>query len=120
MREACFDTIKELNQELFDLKEQYQELERVNKQLLIENENLNDRSIVVGHHSAIESKLFEQEIQFQPTIDNYPQYKPVEQNHRSIETIPLIYQHNQTQVDPIHMINQQNQTESLFLSTVSS
>jgi len=53
----------ELNQELINLKTQYEELEMINKQLLSEkevlNNQLNDRSIVVGHHSALESNPIE-------------------------------------------------------------
>jgi phage host-nuclease inhibitor protein Gam len=90
IRESYVNTIKELNQELIDIKEQCQEFERINKQLLIENENLNDRSIVVGHHSQIDLNLVEQ---------------PIEQNHIAMETIPF---------DSTHMINQQTQTESLW------
>ncbi len=56
IRESCLDTIKELNQELFDLKEQCKEFDRMNKQLIIENEiftnQLSDRSIAVRHHST--------------------------------------------------------------------
>jgi len=56
----------ELNQELINLKTQYEELEMINKQLLSEkevlNNQLNDRSIVVGHHSALESNLIEDDI----------------------------------------------------------
>jgi len=59
------DNVDELNQELLNLKTQYEELEMINKQLLTEkeilNNQLNDRSIVVGHHSASESKLIEDE-----------------------------------------------------------
>lgn len=57
--------IDELSQELFNLKDQIEELEKINKQLLLEKEDLNnqlsDRSIVVGHHSASESNLIEDE-----------------------------------------------------------
>jgi hypothetical protein len=59
------DNVDELNQELLNLKTQYAELEMINKQLLTEkevlNNQLNDRSIVVGHHSASESNLIEDE-----------------------------------------------------------
>lgn len=99
--ESCVNTIRELNQELFDIKTRCQEYEKINKQLLFENESLDDRSIVVSH-------------QFQSTIDKYTQYKPLEQNHIAIETNPLIYQNNHTQIDSIHMIDQQSQTELLW------
>jgi hypothetical protein len=99
IRESCANTIQELNQELFDIKTQCQEYEKINKQVIIENESLDDRSIVVGHQS---------------TIDKYTQYKPLEQNHIAIETNSLIYQNNQTQIDPIHTIDQQSQTELLW------
>jgi hypothetical protein len=60
------ENIDERNEELLNLKNQYEELEKINRQLLIEKENLNnqlnDRSIVVGHHSASESTLIENEI----------------------------------------------------------
>jgi hypothetical protein len=62
------DTIStdELNEELVTLKNQYEEVEKINKQLLSEkealNNQLNDRSIVVGHHSASESSYVQQEI----------------------------------------------------------
>jgi len=60
------ENIDERNEELLNLKNQYEELEKINRQLLIEKENLNnqlnDRSIVVGHHSASESTLIEDEI----------------------------------------------------------
>jgi len=84
IRQSCANTIQVLNQELFDIKTQCQEYEKINKQLIIENESLDDRSIVVGHQS---------------TIDKYTQYKPLEQNHIAIETNPLIYQNNQTQIE---------------------
>jgi regulator of replication initiation timing len=55
----------ELNKELRLLKNQYEELEKINKQLLIENEDLNnqlnDRSIVVDPHPAFDSDLIEKE-----------------------------------------------------------
>ena len=57
------DNVVELNQELLLLKNQYEELENINKQLLFEkeelNNQLNDRSIVVGHHSASDSNIVE-------------------------------------------------------------
>jgi hypothetical protein len=52
------------------MKEQHKELEQINKQLITENQNLNnqfaDRSIVVGHHSLSESNLLQQ----QPPIES--------------------------------------------------
>jgi len=47
-------------------KNQFEELEKIYKQLLIEKEDLNnqlnDRSIVVGHHSASDSNIVEEEV----------------------------------------------------------
>ena len=114
IHESYLDTIKKLEQELHVLKEQYQELETINKQLALENESLHDQSIVLDHQSSSESKLAEQELRLLSTIDQSTQYKPIEQNHIASGTIPLIYQHNHTQIDPIHTTNQQNQTESLW------
>jgi len=55
-----------LNEELILLKNQFEELEKIYKQLLIEKEDLNnqlnDRSIVVGHHSASDSNIVEEEV----------------------------------------------------------
>jgi len=59
--QPSIDTIDELTEELLNLRNQYEELEKINQQLLLEKEDLNnqlsDRSIVVGHHSAFESNL---------------------------------------------------------------
>jgi hypothetical protein len=56
-----------LNEELLLLRNQYEELEKLNQQLLIEKEDLNnqlnDRSIVVGHHSASVTNLIDKETQ---------------------------------------------------------
>jgi hypothetical protein len=56
IRESCLGTIKELNQELLDTKEQCNEFDRMNKQLIIGNEiftnQLSDRSIAVRHHPS--------------------------------------------------------------------
>jgi len=51
------DKQKEKEDELLDIKERCRDLEHINKQLLTENEKLNDRSIVVGHHSALEPTI---------------------------------------------------------------
>jgi hypothetical protein len=57
-RESYLNIMKELNQELSTVQEQCRDLHRINKQLLIENENsnneFNDRSIVVGHQASID------------------------------------------------------------------
>ncbi|CAF5041940.1 unnamed protein product, partial [Rotaria magnacalcarata] len=50
------DYIDALNQELAILRNQNEELDRINKHLVFDNENLsnqlNDRSIVLGHHTV--------------------------------------------------------------------
>ncbi|CAF1066100.1 unnamed protein product [Adineta ricciae] len=54
--QSMSESVTDLNQELATLKSQCEELEKANKQLLSEKGELNnpleDRSIVVGHHSA--------------------------------------------------------------------
>ncbi|CAF3345337.1 unnamed protein product [Rotaria sp. Silwood1] len=199
IEQSSTDNIDELSQELFNLRNQIEELEKINKQLVLEKENLfnplTDRSIVLGHHSALEpyiileetsteleensepqtssssisneteeinkirsdlalitcqfnqltqtneneldsfrSKLqnwiflppnstlddiaqqlnnqFEEKFNLQ-TIDNHTQtIQPSEKIHMSVETIPIIYDNRQTQIDPIDMIDQEIQTES--------
>lgn len=65
--EGNFD---ELNEQLVNLKNQYEELEKINKQLLMEKEDLNnqlsDRSLVIGHHSTLESAPIEDESTTEP------------------------------------------------------
>ena len=65
VQESFLNNIKELNKELLAVKEQCKELDRINKELSIEKENLNDelndRSIVVGHEPPLELNLFEQQ-----------------------------------------------------------
>jgi hypothetical protein len=55
-----------LNEELILLRNHFEGLEKNYKQLLIDKEDLNnqlnDRSIVVGHHSASESNIVEEEV----------------------------------------------------------
>ncbi|CAF4564525.1 unnamed protein product, partial [Rotaria sp. Silwood2] len=66
IEQSSTDNIDELNQEILILKSQNEELEKINQQLLLEKENLinplNDRSIVLGHHSALESNIIQEEI----------------------------------------------------------
>jgi regulator of replication initiation timing len=58
--QPSIETVDELAEQLMNLRNQYEELERINKQLLLEKEDLNsqlnDRSIVVGHHSAFKDQ----------------------------------------------------------------
>lgn len=54
------EIIDELNHELVSLKNQYEELEKLNQQLLLEKE---DRSLVVGHHSTTEPNPFDNDEQ---------------------------------------------------------
>ncbi|CAF3367171.1 unnamed protein product, partial [Rotaria sp. Silwood2] len=136
IRQSYINTVNELDQELLIMREQCEKLHRINTELVIENENLNnqlnDRSIVVGHHSATEPSFLEQQNliknnqQFQlqstniqndnlfATIDQYTQYEQKEPNHIATETIPLIYKHHQTQIDPIDINHQQSQTEIYY------
>jgi len=64
--EPSTDKAVELNEELIILKDHFEGLEKNYKQLLIDkeelNNQLNDRSIVVGHHSASESNIVEEEV----------------------------------------------------------
>ena len=64
--QSSTENINELNEELLHLRSQYLELEKINQQLLMEKEDLNnqlnDRSIIVGHHSAAESNIVNEEI----------------------------------------------------------
>ena len=56
IRQSCLSTIKDLNEELLNVKARCTELDKQNEQLLIEisnlNGQLNDRSLVLGHHSS--------------------------------------------------------------------
>jgi len=65
IEQSSTENVDELNQELLNLKNQYEELEKINKQLLIEKEDLNnqlnDRSIVLGDHPVSDLNLFEAE-----------------------------------------------------------
>ncbi|CAF0778122.1 unnamed protein product [Rotaria sordida] len=55
---------------------------------------------------------FEQKYNLE-TIENSTQtIEPSEKIHISTETIPILYENHQTQIDPIDMINQEIQTES--------
>jgi hypothetical protein len=64
--EPSTDRVLELNEELILLRNHFEGLEKNYKQLLIDKEDLNnqlnDRSIVVGHHSASESNIVEEEV----------------------------------------------------------
>ncbi|CAF4939413.1 unnamed protein product, partial [Rotaria sp. Silwood1] len=133
IRQSYTNTVNELNQELLAMKEQCEQLDQIDKELIIENENLNnqmnDRSIVVGHHSAAESSFLEQENLIQnnqqsqlqsisipnanlcETIDKYTQYEHKEPKHIATETIPLTYKHHHTQMDPVDITHQQCQTD---------
>jgi aspartyl/asparaginyl beta-hydroxylase (cupin superfamily) len=58
VEQSSTDKIDELNEELLLLKNQYEELEKINKQLVNEkeelNSQLNDRSIFVAQEAPIE------------------------------------------------------------------
>ncbi|CAF4043397.1 unnamed protein product, partial [Rotaria sordida] len=134
IRQSYINTVNELNQELLVMKEQCEKFHQINKELVIENENLNnqlnDRSIVVGHHSATETSFIEQQNLIDnneqsplqstnisnenlfETLDKYTQYEQKDSNHIATETISLTYKHHQTQIDPIDINHQQSQTES--------
>ncbi|CAF1595983.1 unnamed protein product [Rotaria sp. Silwood1] len=68
------------------MKEQYAKHDQINKELIIENENLNN-------HSQLQSinipniNLFE-------TIDKYTQYEHKEPKYMATGTIPLTYKHS--------------------------
>lgn len=57
---------------------------------------------------------FEQQIPPQTTEIHTQTNQPVEQIDIAIGTIPLVQQHQHTQIDPIDKIDQQIQTESLL------
>lgn len=44
-------------------------------------------------------------------FDKCTQYEDKERNHIGIGTVPLIYDHRETQIDPLHINHQQVQTE---------
>lgn len=90
--------MKELNHELSEIKEQCKEFDRINKQLLIENETLNDRSIIVGQHPS-----FENQTSTELRLLSVP-------HHHKLSTIPLISENHHTQIDkeiqtePLHQL----------------
>ena len=71
VEQTSTENVDQLNEELHTLKTQYEELEKMNQQLLIEKEDLtnqlNDRSLVVGHHSTAEPNPFEDETPIEST-----------------------------------------------------
>lgn len=65
IRQSCLSTIKDLNEEILNVKERCTELDKQNKQLLVEinnlNGQLNDRSLVLGHHSSSDPNFLQLE-----------------------------------------------------------
>ncbi|CAF4297352.1 unnamed protein product, partial [Rotaria magnacalcarata] len=84
------NTVNEYNQELLIIKGECENFRQINKELVVANENLNrqlhDRSIVVDHHSALETSFVEQQNLFEnneqsETQDKYSQYERKEGNN---------------------------------------
>ncbi|CAF4847772.1 unnamed protein product, partial [Rotaria socialis] len=65
MRQSYLNIVNEYNQKLLVIKDECEIFRQINKELVVANENLNrqlnDRSIVVGHHSALETSFVEQQ-----------------------------------------------------------
>ncbi|CAM2716368.1 unnamed protein product [Rotaria socialis] len=110
IRQSYLNIVNEYNQKLLVIKDECESFRQINKELVVANENLNrqlnDRSIVVGHHSALETSFVEQQNLFEnneqsETQDKYTQYERKEGNHIGTETIPLDYKtcHQQIQAE---------------------
>ncbi|CAF4940190.1 unnamed protein product, partial [Rotaria magnacalcarata] len=110
IRQSYLNTVNEYNQELLIIKGECENFRQINKELVVANENLNrqldDRSIVVDHHSALETSFVEQQNLFEnneqsETQDKYSQYERKEGNNIGIETIPVDYKtwHQQIQTE---------------------
>ncbi|CAF0830686.1 unnamed protein product [Adineta ricciae] len=110
IRQSCLSTIKDLNEELLNVKAQCTELDKQNKQLLIEisnlNGQLNDRSLVLGHHSSSDPNF----LQLQ---------SPNKTNGQFSQSPPCILDEDKSEVIPVtthnhpSMIDKDIQTESL-------
>lgn len=65
VEQSLIDSTNDLRDEVLILKNQNEELERMNKHLLIEKEDLNnqlnDRSLVLGHHSVSDLAQIQEE-----------------------------------------------------------
>lgn len=114
--------LEELNQKLLDLHKQCEDIREHNAQLILSKQQIDEQNHQLQkineelrldyenltNQLTFNAQLLEQQIQSQ-----HPQ-----QTDAASETIPVISQNNQTQIDPIMMIDQDNQTET-FPSIVS-
>ncbi|UJR13672.1 hypothetical protein I4U23_000684, partial [Adineta vaga] len=113
IRESCLNTIKDLNEELLDVKERCTEINKRNKQLLIEiedlNNQLNDRSIIVGHYSPLDINLLGQQNSMKPKEKFTLQLTGVSDTE-NLETNSLP---NENHSSTIITVDKEIQTESL-------
>ncbi|CAF0953552.1 unnamed protein product [Adineta ricciae] len=110
VRQSCLSIIKDLNEELLNVKAQCTELDIQNKQLLIEisnlNGQLNDRSLVLGHHSSSDPNFLQLQSPIK-TNGQFSQHPPSIPDEDKLEIVPVTIDNHPS------MIDKDIQTESL-------